>query len=119
MRVNIKKVRERVVLMNDAWRQLAASNKFMGVSQTDFDAKITAAKQTEQEIEDFKAQIKAKEITRDAQYGELNTLSVRVREGVEGDATFGPDSPLYAAMGFIIESMRKSGLTRKKKTPEN
>ena len=30
---------------------------------------------------------------------------------------YGDDSPLYGAMGFVRKSEKKSGLTRKKKTP--
>ena len=37
--------------------------------------------------------------------------------GVKGDPDFGEDSDLYEAMGYVRKSERKSGLTRKKKTP--
>jgi hypothetical protein len=37
--------------------------------------------------------------------------------GVIGDPTEGPDSALYEAMGYTRRSERKTGLTRKKKTP--
>jgi hypothetical protein len=38
-----------------------------------------------------------------------------VVNGVVGDPTFGPDSALYEAMGYVRKSERKSGLTRKGK----
>ena len=44
----------------------------------------------------------------------LNTDSVKVRDGVEGHEDFGTDHPIVEAMGFVRESTRKSGLTRKK-----
>lgn len=37
--------------------------------------------------------------------------------GVAGNADYADDSPLYGAMGFVRKSERKSGLTKKKKTP--
>ena len=44
-------------------------------------------------------------------------MSVLVVNGVVGDPAYGDDSPLYGAMGFVRKSERKSGLTKKKKTP--
>lgn len=35
----------------------------------------------------------------------------------KGDPAYGDDSPLYGAMDFVCRSERKSGLTKKKKTP--
>jgi hypothetical protein len=36
---------------------------------------------------------------------------------VRGTPGFGPDSPLYRALGYVRKSERKSGLTRKGATP--
>lgn len=116
-KVNVKEVRLRVIKMNDAWRQGAAGAKFMNISQGDFQTEIAAAATEDQEIADLETQIKMKKVERDAKYDVLNKKSVKVREGVEGDPNFGPDSALYSAMGFIIESLRRSGLTRKKTPP--
>jgi hypothetical protein len=38
-----------------------------------------------------------------------------VVNAVRGNPDFGPDSPLYRALGFIPKSERRSGLTRKVK----
>ena len=40
-----------------------------------------------------------------------------VMNAVAGDPTEGPDSPLIERMGRTRKSERKTGLTRKKKTP--
>jgi hypothetical protein len=58
-----------------------------------------------------------KEDLREGLYAGLYDDSVTVREGVEGDQDFGPDHTLFEGMGFVRESVRKSGLTRKKATP--
>jgi len=52
---------------------------------------------------------------RDGLYQDLSDDSVNIRDGVEGHVDFGPDHPMYEAMGFTTLSQRKSGLTRKKK----
>ena len=112
-----KQIKERVTRMNNAWKQGAATVTFKGIKQIDFQSKIEAASAKEQEIADLEAQVKMKKNERDAAYQQLNADSIKVRDGVEGDVNFGTNHPLYEAMGFKLESNRKSGLTRKKKEP--
>ena len=38
--------------------------------------------------------------------------------GVIGDPAFGPNSSVYELMGYTRKSERKSGLTRKKESPQ-
>jgi hypothetical protein len=52
----------------------------------------------------------------DADRLSLETIQL-MANGVIGDPTEGPDSALYEAMGYTRRSERKTGLTRKKKTP--
>ena len=79
--------------------------------------RLQSAAVKDQEIADLEAQIQMKREERDAIYRELNDDSIRIRDGVEGDANFGTNHPLYEGMGFTLDTNRKSGLTRKKKTP--
>ena len=116
-RVNVKKVRDRVTLMNTAWAQGAPGIAFKGVKQVDFQADIQAAAAVEQETAALEAQIKIKNNERDTRYQKLSDDSVKIRDGVEGHESYGPDHSLYEAMGFVRESARKSGLTRNKKQP--
>lgn len=48
-------------------------------------------------------------------YAALNDKRSEVDLGVAGDPAYGNDSPLYGAMGFVLRSEKKSGLTRKEK----
>ena len=43
--------------------------------------------------------------------------SRKVGMGAAGDPAYCDDIPLNGAMGFVRKSEKKSGLTRKKKTP--
>lgn len=52
----------------------------------------------------------------DADEISLGAMQLTVN-GVLGDPTEGPDSALYEAMGYTRPSERKTGLTRKKKSP--
>jgi hypothetical protein len=115
MAVQTKQIRERVTQMSTAWKQSAPNATFKGITQSAFQADIEAAAAIEEEIAALEAQTRIKKQERDAAYQQLNDDSVSVRDGVEGDVNFGTNHPLYAAMGFTLESERKSGLTRKKK----
>lgn len=117
MPLNNRQIRERVTTMSNAWSQGAPTATFKAITHTGFQADIQAASAADQEIADMEAQIKMKKTTRDEKYKKLNDDSVDIRDGVEGDADFGPDHPIYAAMGFVRTSERKSGLTRKKTPP--
>jgi hypothetical protein len=111
-----KRIRERVTQMNNAWLQGAPTVKFKGVTQTGFQADIQAAAADDQAIADMETQLRMKKDGRDAKYAKLSDDSVKIRDGVEGHEDFGSDHPIYEAMGFVRDSTRKSGLTRKKKT---
>jgi hypothetical protein len=112
-----KETKERVNKMNTAWAQGAPTVTFNGVTQTAFEADITAAAAAEQEIADLEAQLKLKKIALEERYKQLADKSTKVRDGIEGDANFGQEHPLLGAMGFVRPSERKSGLTRKKNQP--
>lgn len=115
--VNVKKTRERVVKMDDAWEEGAAGVLFGGIKQSDFKTGITAAATAEQELGDLLALVDMKRTEIDNKYTVLQEKSVLVVNGVKGDPAYGEDSALYGAMGFVRKSERASGLTRKKKTP--
>lgn len=117
MPLNNKQIRERVTKMNNAWAQGARDAVFKGIKQADFQADIQGAAAADQEIADLEAQVKLKKTARDERYKTINDNSIKVRDGVEGHTDFGPDHPLYEAMGFVRTSERKSGLTRKKSKP--
>ena len=112
-----KRIRERVKQMSTAWDQIAPTVEFKGITKDSFAAKILAATQADQEILELETVVSAKKDQRDALYAALNDDSVTIREGVVGHQDFGPDHPICEAMGFVRESVRKSGLTRKKASP--
>ena len=118
-RIDKTAIKKRAVKMNDAWKEGAVSVEFMGVKQADLNGKITAIETKEQTLDDLRAQIKMLEEEILDDYAELDDTLVDVGNGVRGNKDYGNDSPLYGAMGFVRKSERKSGLTRKTKTPTN
>ncbi len=103
--------------MNHAWSEGAPAATFNGIKQGDFNTEITTAAAADAAIDDLEAQLKLKREARDDMYAALDEKRSKVGQGVAGDPAYGDDSPLYGAMGFVRKSERKSGLTKKTKTP--
>ena len=116
-KVDIKKIKDRVTKMNDAWAEGAPDVEFGGEQQADFAADITAAANAEHELADILAQADMKRTEISDRYSRINDKSNNVANGVRGDKNYGEDSALYGGMGFKRKSDRASGLTRKTKNP--
>ena len=114
-KVDVKEIKQKCNVMNDAWAEGAAAVVFNGVKQSVFLADIDAAAADDAAIADLRAQLNMKIDVRDGKYAALDQTRSKVGQGVAGDPAYGNDSPLYGAMGFVRKSEKKSGLTRKKK----
>ena len=114
-KVDVKTIREKCNVMNDAWFEGAPGVQFNGIKQNDFQTEIEAAAADDAAIADLEAELKMKRDVRDDKYAALNEKRSKVGQGVAGSPDYGDDSPLYGAMGFVRKSEKKSGLTRKKK----
>jgi hypothetical protein len=116
-KVNVKETMEKAKKMNDAWVEGAPDVEFGGVTQkeladdiADVDKDIIELDETLAKADMIRARIENK-------VGNVGTKRVRVGNGVRANPDYGTDSPLYGAMGFVRDSDRASGLTRKRKTP--
>ena len=118
-RIDKPGIKRRAVKMDDAWKEGAPDAKFMDVSQSELNDKITAIETKEQSLDDLRAQAKMLEDEILDDYSDLDDTLVNVANGVRGDKNYGDDSPLYGGMGFVRKSERASGLTRKTKKPTN
>ena len=116
-KVDVKKIRERCNVMNDAWFEGAPAAKFIAINQNDFQIEIEAAEADDATIANLESELKIKRDVRDDKYSALDQKRSQIGNSVAGDPAYGNDSPLYGAMGFVRKSERKSGLTKKKKTP--
>lgn len=102
------------IILN-AWETLAPKAAFGGMTLDDFKAAIQPSLQARDTIATLEAQLIAAQDQRDIADANSQEKVRLVVRGVSGDPTFGPDSALYEAMGYIRHSERKSGLTRKSK----
>jgi hypothetical protein len=112
-----KQIEEKIQEILNAWRDIVPNKTFGGMTLAQFEAKVKPSFDAREQVAKIENQL-AQAINQrdDADEVSLDTVQLVVA-GVVGDPTEGPNSPLYEAMGYTRKSERKTGLTRKKKTP--
>jgi hypothetical protein len=101
----------------NAWETLAPDKTFGGMTLAQFRAATQPSQTARDRIDDLEDQLTQAQADRDHADAESLAKAQLVVNGVIGDPTEGPDSALYAAMGYTRKSERKSGLSRKRKPP--
>ena len=100
-----------------AWETLAPTKSFGGMTLAQFQAAVQPSQAARERIADLEAQVTQAQAERDRADEQSLAKAQLVVNGVIGDPTEGPDSALYEAMGYTRKSERKTGLTRRRKTP--
>ena len=98
-----------------AWRELNPEMKMGTLSQADLDNAIKGSRNTREEIENFKTQIKDRRQTLDKLDTETWNVVKRSRSGSKSQ--FGDDSKEYAMFGGKRTSDRKKPTRRTPKAP--
>jgi hypothetical protein len=113
-----KRNKERLDKILNAWQTLAPDKSFGGMTPAQFKAKIKPSYDSRDRLVVLENQTRAEQATRDDADKESLAAAQAVVNGVKGDPTEGPDSDLYESFGYVRESEKKSGLTRRKKSPK-
>ena len=98
-----------------AWEAHAKEAKFAGLTLAQFKTKVAPSLDARAGIKVKEQEIKDLSDERDDADKVSMPLCDQVVKSVVGDINFGDNSSLYAAMGYVRKSERKTGLTRKKK----
>lgn len=110
-----KDIEEKLDRCINAWRTLTPGKTFGGMTLAQFEeacAPSRAARTTIDELQDRLTQALA---NRDAADENTARKMQLVVNGVLADPNEGPDSALYEAFGYVRQSERKTGLTRRRK----
>jgi len=102
----------------NAWRTLAPDKSFGGMTLAQFEAATTPSREARAELEELEDRKTRAIAKRDAADSVSTSKMQLVVNGVRADPSEGADSALYAALGYTPDSSRKTGLTRKSKTPK-
>ena len=110
-----KSTLEKIMRVINGWETLAHDKTFGGMTLAQAKAAVKSSFDTRDELRALENQVQSKQVERDDADEESLHVIKLVVNGVVGDPDFGPDSPLYEALGYTRESEHKTGLTRKKK----
>ena len=100
-----------------AWTRHAPEATFAGYTLAQFTVASEDAISTRALLVDAKAFTDGLINDRNRADSVMNDMMVVIAKSVRGDVDYGEDSNLYRALGFVTLSDRKTGLTRKLKTP--
>lgn len=105
-------VADRVEQFHAAWRELAPEESFAGMTLAEFDAAVAPLREHELEMQALAARKSAAVKRRKALESTTRGVLRKVANDVRANLSFGEDSELYRAMGYITLSERRSGLVR-------
>lgn len=104
---------ERVGIFQAAWREIAPEANFAGMTLAEFETQTAPLAQSLARLQALDAQYSAELMAR-AEADTIARETMRlVANAVRGEPSYGEDSRLYRAMGYVPLSQRQSGLTRK------
>ena len=116
-KLTLKSVTERSNEFLVAWREFAPELTLVGRTFAQFETEKLVPEEVQQRIIVAKAIYQGLINERDQAREVLRETLVSLSDAVRGDANHGLNSNFYRALGFISKRERKSGLTRKLKTP--
>lgn len=108
---------ERIRLFKAAWNEQAPEESFAGMTYAQFEAASAEPLALRDEILQLDIQREVKRTERDQADLAARNLCDLVVNSVRGTPRHGKDSALYRALGYVRQSERKSGLTRKLSIP--
>ena len=100
-----------------SWREFAPELTLAGRTLAQFETEKLVPEEVQQRILVAKAIYHGLINERDQAREALKETLVSLSDAVRGDASHGLNSNFYRALGFVPKRERKSGLTRKLKTP--
>ncbi len=111
-----KRVAAKLQKVIDAWTTLRPAKTFAGMTLEQFKTQVQPSLTARDQLTTLRDQATDVRMQRRQSDGASLGLASLVVNAVKGDAAEGEDGPLYAAMGYIPKSSKRSGLTRKGST---
>jgi hypothetical protein len=112
-----KSIAERLARITAAWEAHAPNATFAKMTLPEWKTAIKPSADARTTVADLEKKLAAAINVRVDTDKVIMEKADKVVKAMVGDPEYGDDSSLYEAMGYIRDSERKSGLTRKKKTP--
>lgn len=110
----VRKVEE----VSTAWERIAPDAEFGGMSLTAFRAAVADSFASRTRSAELEAELSANIARRAVADENTNTKLKLVVNSVKGHPSYGENSDLYRAMGYVTAADRATGLTRKGATEQ-
>jgi hypothetical protein len=110
---NPKRVAEKLQKVVNAWKTLRPTKLFAGMTLEQFQTQVQPSLAARDQLVTLRNQATDSRVQRHQSDSSSMDLAQLVVNSVKGDLEEGENGPLYAAMGYIPKSNRRSGLTRK------
>ena len=105
----------RVSAVGTGWGKLRPDKRFYGLTLADYLQRTKPYTDALAEVAALEEALVHAKAKRDLAAGPAMKITKCIVNAVKGDPEEGEDGPLYAAMGYVPESQRSTGLVRKKK----
>ena len=117
MASNPQDLLNRISTISKAWETLRPTKSFAGLTLTQFKTKVQPSLDARASIATLEHQMtSALDKRDDADVASLDTIKLVVN-AVRGDPAETANGDLYEAMGYVRDSERSSGLSRRKQSP--
>ena len=114
MRRSPKITLERITGVVGAWGDMRPTKSFAGYTFEQYKGKVQPSLDARVRIASLERQLQEAIVERDTADAESSKATQSVIHAVRADREEGEDGPLYAAMGYVRQSLRSRGLTRKR-----
>ena len=118
MRSNPKRIARKLQELIAAWETLRPAKSFAGMTLEQFKARVGPSLTMREQITALRDQTTHSRTERRQHDEASNGLASLVVNAIKGDPEEGEDGPLYAALGYVPKSARRSGLTRRGQTTQ-
>ena len=115
-KLNPKRVSQKLQQVIDAWETLRPTKSFAGMTLEQFKTTVQPSLAARSQLSTLRTQATDSLVQRHQSDAASLEKSQMVVNAIKGDPAEGENGPLYAAMGYVPKSMKRSGLTRKGQT---
>jgi hypothetical protein len=116
---NPTRIARRAAQVSTAWEQIAPEAEFAGMTLTAFKTAIGESFAIRERLAQLEADQSANLARRTVADAATNNRVKLVVNSVKGSPSYGENSDLYRAMGYVTAADKASGLTRKGLVPQS
>jgi hypothetical protein len=116
---NPTRIARRAAQVSTAWEQIAPEAEFAGMTLSAFKTAIGESFAIRERLAQLEADQSANLARRTVADAATNNRVKLVVNSVKGSPTYGENSDLYRAMGYVTAADKASGLTRKGLVPQS